>query len=86
MDSADIQLLHTGSRKHVEATGSPRGEWILENWAAHAAEIRQGFPARIQACLPEREEPGIGHDPTSVKRSLGGRSVPVGRASEVIHG
>ena len=32
-----------------EATGSPRAKWMLENWDADAAEVRQGLPARIQA-------------------------------------
>ncbi len=35
--------------RHVEETGSPRGKWILENWARDAAEVRQGVPARVQA-------------------------------------
>ena len=43
------QLLRALIARHVEATGSPRGKWILENWDAHAAEVRQGLPARVQA-------------------------------------
>ncbi len=35
--------------RHVEFTGSPRAKWILENWDADAAQVRQSLPARIQA-------------------------------------
>ncbi len=48
-DPHDQQMLHDLIARHVEFTGSPRGKWILENWHAHAAEIREGVPARIQA-------------------------------------
>ena len=48
-DANDIETLRYWIARHAEETGSPRANWILENWDSHAAEVRQGFPARIQA-------------------------------------
>ena len=42
-------LLHDWIARHVEATGSPRAKWILENWETMLPQVRQSLPARVQA-------------------------------------
>jgi glutamate synthase domain-containing protein 3 len=43
-DPADMQALQNLITKHVEATGSPRGKWILENWGEMLAKFVKVFP------------------------------------------
>ena len=45
----DIEELRYWIARHAEETGSPRANWILENWEATAAPVRQSIPARVQA-------------------------------------
>jgi len=40
----DTQLLCTIISNHVAATGSPRGKWILENWAEMVPRFLKVFP------------------------------------------
>jgi glutamate synthase (NADPH) large chain len=43
-DPADMQALQNLIVKHVDATGSPRGKWILENWGAMLPKFVKVFP------------------------------------------
>ena len=57
MDPADIQLLRHWIAEHAEATGSPRAEWILENWSLMLPKFIKSLPARVQArflAFPEK--------------------------------
>ena len=55
VDPADMQALLNLITRHAEATGSPRAKWILENWGEMLPQVRQGVPARIQACSRHSE-------------------------------
>jgi glutamate synthase domain-containing protein 2/glutamate synthase domain-containing protein 1/glutamate synthase domain-containing protein 3 len=50
-DSVDIQALKNLIEKHVEATGSPRGEWILENWGEMLPRFVKVFPHEYKRVL-----------------------------------
>jgi glutamate synthase domain-containing protein 3 len=43
-DPRDVDLVRGLVQKHVEATGSPRGNWILENWYAMLPKFVKVFP------------------------------------------
>ena len=54
----DLEAVPDGGRGHAarpdssatwRATGSPRGQRVLENWEQMLPKLRQGLPARIQA-------------------------------------
>src|SRR5207249_3098993 len=51
MDAGDIQLLRHWITKHFEATGSPKAEWILENWAAMLPKFIKIFPHEYKRVL-----------------------------------
>ena len=44
VDNTDIQALHQLIARHVEATASPRGKWILHNWAQMLPKFVKVFP------------------------------------------
>ena len=44
METADIQLIENLIRRHVTFTGSPRGQWILENWSEMLPKFVKVFP------------------------------------------
>jgi glutamate synthase domain-containing protein 2/glutamate synthase domain-containing protein 1/glutamate synthase domain-containing protein 3 len=50
-DSTDIQALKNLIERHVEYTGSPRGEWILENWGAMLPKFVKVFPHEYKRIL-----------------------------------
>jgi glutamate synthase domain-containing protein 3 len=50
-ERADLELLKTLIRKHVEYTGSPQGKWILENWAAMLPKFVKVFPHEFKRVL-----------------------------------
>jgi glutamate synthase domain-containing protein 3 len=50
-DTADIQLLHGLIERHLELTGSPRAEWVLENWASMLAKFVKVFPHEYKRVL-----------------------------------
>jgi glutamate synthase domain-containing protein 3 len=50
-DPADMQALANLITKHVEATGSPRGKWILENWGEMLAKFVKVFPHEYKRVL-----------------------------------
>jgi glutamate synthase (NADPH/NADH) large chain len=43
-EPVDVQALRNLITRHVEATASPRGKWILENWAAKLPKFVKVFP------------------------------------------
>ena len=45
----DEELLRALIAQHVEATGSPRGKWILENWEHMLPKFVKVFPHELQA-------------------------------------
>src|SRR5437879_4923618 len=51
MDTADVQLLRHWIEKHFEATGSPRAEWILENWSSMLPKFIKIFPHEYKRVL-----------------------------------
>jgi glutamate synthase (NADPH/NADH) large chain len=50
-DQVDIQALHTLISRHVDATASPRGNWILENWATMLPKFVKVFPHEYKRVL-----------------------------------
>jgi glutamate synthase domain-containing protein 3 len=50
-DQVDIQALHTLISRHVDATASPRGKWILENWAEMLPKFIKVFPHEYKRVL-----------------------------------
>jgi glutamate synthase domain-containing protein 3 len=51
IDAADIQLLRGLIAKHFEYTGSPRAEWILDNWSAMLPQFVKVFPHEYKRVL-----------------------------------
>jgi glutamate synthase (NADPH) large chain len=47
----DIQAVRTLISRHVEYTGSPRGEWILENWSTKLPKFVKVFPHEYKRVL-----------------------------------
>ena len=50
-DPRDVDLVRTLIEKHVEATNSPRGSWILENWYAMLPKFVKVFPHEFKRVL-----------------------------------
>jgi glutamate synthase domain-containing protein 3 len=57
MDTADIDLLRHWITKHFEATGSPRAEWILENWTRMLPKFIKIFPHEYKRVLGIARKP-----------------------------
>jgi glutamate synthase domain-containing protein 3 len=63
MDTSDIQLLRHWITRHFEATGSPRAEWILENFTQMLPRFLKIFPHEYKRVLgiarkkPDSEKP-----------------------------
>src|SRR5262249_41351300 len=51
VEGEDEKLLRSLIEAHVEATGSPRGEWILENWAEMLPKFIKVFPHEYKRVL-----------------------------------
>ena len=51
MDTVDIQLLEYWIGRHFEATGSPRAEWIRENWSVMLPKFIKVFPHEYKRVL-----------------------------------
>jgi glutamate synthase domain-containing protein 3 len=56
METADIELLRGLIAKHFEHTGSPRGEWILDNWSAMMPKFVKVFPHEFKRVLGIKRE------------------------------
>jgi Glutamate synthase domain 3 len=50
-EQKDVRVLENLIRKHVEYTGSPRGEWILENWTEMLPKFVKVFPHELKRAL-----------------------------------
>jgi glutamate synthase domain-containing protein 3 len=50
-EAQDAVILRGLIAKHVEATGSPRGKWILENWAEMLPKFIKVFPHEYKRVL-----------------------------------
>jgi glutamate synthase (NADPH/NADH) large chain len=50
-ESTDVQALKNLIEKHVEATASPRGKWILENWGSMLAKFVKVYPHEFKRVL-----------------------------------
>jgi len=48
---ADAQMLYGLIARHVEATASPRGKWILENWEQMLPKLVKVFPQEYRKVL-----------------------------------
>jgi glutamate synthase domain-containing protein 3 len=51
VDPADMQALRNLINRHVEATGSPRAKWILENWGEMLPKFVKVFPHEYKRVL-----------------------------------
>jgi len=51
MDTGDMHLLRHWITRHVEATGSPRAEWILDNWSSMLPKFIKIFPHEYKRVL-----------------------------------
>jgi glutamate synthase domain-containing protein 2/glutamate synthase domain-containing protein 1/glutamate synthase domain-containing protein 3 len=51
VDPTDMLALQNLVTRHVEATGSPRGEWILENWDEMLPKFVKVFPHEYKRVL-----------------------------------
>jgi glutamate synthase domain-containing protein 3 len=51
METADIELLRGLIAKHFEYTGSPRAEWILDNWSTMLPKFVKVFPHEFKRVL-----------------------------------
>ncbi len=51
VDPADMQALLNLITRHVEATSSPRGKWILENWGEMLPKFVKVFPHEYKRVL-----------------------------------
>jgi glutamate synthase domain-containing protein 3 len=47
----DISAIHNLIQRHVDYTGSPRGKWILENWAEMLPKFVKVFPHEYKRVL-----------------------------------
>jgi glutamate synthase (NADPH/NADH) large chain len=61
IESGDIQLLRHWITEHFEATGSPRAEWILENWSLMLPKFIKIFPHEYKRVLgiPKKAEQSV---------------------------
>ena len=51
LEPADLQALKNLIERHVELTGSPRGQWILENWTGMIAKFVKVFPHELKRVM-----------------------------------
>ena len=70
VDANDERTLRGLIAKHVEATGSPRGKWILENWAQMLPKFVKVFPHEYKRVLGiQRKKVEVPH-PVLVEQAL----------------
>ena len=54
----DVETLRYWIARHAEETGSPRANWILDNFDQLRVQVRENLPARIQASAGRRTSEG----------------------------
>jgi glutamate synthase domain-containing protein 3 len=54
-DPQDQQLLHQYIRKHLDATGSPRAKFVLDNWLKMVPKFVKVFPHEYKRVLTQRK-------------------------------
>ncbi|MBV9771308.1 MAG: glutamate synthase large subunit, partial [Bryobacterales bacterium] len=57
VDPADMQALQNLIARHVDATASPRGKWILENWGEMLPKFVKVFPHEYKRVLGIAKHP-----------------------------
>jgi glutamate synthase (NADPH) large chain len=55
-DPEDQHLLQRWIFRHFEATGSPRAEWVLENWAAMLPKFVKVFPHEFKRVMKKNAQ------------------------------
>jgi glutamate synthase domain-containing protein 2/glutamate synthase domain-containing protein 1/glutamate synthase domain-containing protein 3 len=53
----DVERLRNLIERHVEATASPRGKWVLENWEQMLPKFVKVFPQEYKRVLKAAERP-----------------------------
>jgi glutamate synthase (NADPH/NADH) large chain len=82
---ADFKILTELISKHVEYTGSPRGQWILENCATLLAKFVKVFPheyKRVLGVARSKAEPGK----VTMSIPMVASKSRIANAPEVLHG
>jgi glutamate synthase domain-containing protein 3 len=51
----DVDLVQTLLKKHIDATGSTRAQWVLENWDSLQRKFVKVFPKDYKRVLEERK-------------------------------
>jgi glutamate synthase domain-containing protein 3 len=71
-DEEDIKVLRNLIQRHVDYTGSPRGQWILENWAEMLPKFVKVFPHEFKRVLgvPRTESMKIAPQLAASQKSL----------------
>lgn len=55
----DIDSVQTLLRKHIEATGSERAQWVLENWHALQSKFVKVFPRDFKRVIEARKQAAV---------------------------
>jgi glutamate synthase domain-containing protein 3 len=64
-EDSDIQEVKNQIAKHTELTGSPRGQFLLDNWNSELPKFYKVFPRdyeRMLNCFKKVEEQGLSGD------------------------
>jgi glutamate synthase domain-containing protein 2/glutamate synthase domain-containing protein 1/glutamate synthase domain-containing protein 3 len=56
---ADIDTVQTLLRKHIEATGSERAQWVLENWHRVQSKFVKVFPRDLKRVIEARTQAAV---------------------------
>ena len=59
LDRADRESLRYWIARHAEETGSPRANWILENWDAAVEQFVKVFPREYKRVLRESQAEAV---------------------------
>ena len=84
VDPADMQALQNLIAKHVEATGSPRGQWILDNWGSLLPKFVKVFPHEYKRVLGIPRLQAVPKVSDAPSQRVPPQAVPLHR--EVAHG
>ena len=47
----DEEMVRALIEKHVATTGSPRGQWVLENWTQMSSKFLKVYPRDLRALM-----------------------------------